>query len=169
MNQMQEIIIDKVVVNIGVGQTGDRLNKAVKVLEMLTDRKPALTSAKKSVRDFNIRPGLTIGAKVTLRRDEAEVFLKKAFYAKDFKIAAYSFDKQGNAYFGIPDYTDFEGLKYDPDIGIFGMDVAVVFKRRGGYRNARRLRQKKPLPVSIRVSKEEAVKFLDEKFGVKTV
>ena len=88
MNQMQEIIIDKVVVNIGVGQTGERLNKAVKVLEMLTDRKPALTAAKKSVRDFNIRPGLTIGAKVTLRREEAEVFLKKAFYAKDFKIAS---------------------------------------------------------------------------------
>lgn len=169
MNTMQEVLIDKVVVNIGVGQTGDRLTKAMKVIEMITERKPAATAARKSVREFNVRPGMTIGTKVTLRKESASVFLKKAFYAKDFKIATYSFDKQGNAYFGIPDYTEFEGQKYDPDIGIFGMDVAIVFKRRGGYRIARRNRQKKSVPNSIRVTKDEAMKFLDEKFGVKTV
>jgi large subunit ribosomal protein L5 len=166
---MQEVMIDKVVVNIGVGQTGDRLNKAMKVIEMVTDRKPTQTAAKKTVREFNLRPGMTIGTKVTLRKESAFTFLKKAFYAKDFKIATYSFDKQGNAYFGIPDYTEFEGLKYDPDIGIFGMDVAIVFKRRGGFRVARRRVRQKALSKSIRVSKDEAVKFLDEKFGVKTV
>ncbi len=169
MNTMQEVMIDKVVVNIGVGQTGDRLNKAMKVIEMVTDRKPTQTAAKKTVREFNLRPGMTIGTKVTLRKESAFTFLKKAFYAKDFKIATYSFDKQGNAYFGIPDYTEFEGLKYDPDIGIFGMDVAIVFKRRGGFRVARRRVRQKALSKSIRVSKDEAVKFLDEKFGVKTV
>lgn len=169
MNTMQEVMIDKVVVNIGVGQTGDRLNKAMKVIEMVTERKPTPTAAKKSVREFNIRPGMTIGTKVTLRKESAHTFLKKAFYAKDFKIATYSFDKQGNAYFGIPDYTEFEGLKYDPDIGIFGMDVAIVFKRRGGFRVARRRTRRKALSKSIMVSKDEAVKFLDEKFGVKTV
>ncbi|EQD52969.1 50S ribosomal protein L5P, partial [mine drainage metagenome] len=155
MNMMQEVLIDKVVVNIGVGQSGDRLTKAMKVIEMLTDKKPAPTAARKSVREFNIRPGMTIGTKVTLRKESASVFLKKAFYAKDFKIATYSFDKQGNAYFGIPDYTEFEGQKYDPDIGIFGLDVAIVFKRRGGYRVARRNRQRKAVSRSIRVTKDE--------------
>ncbi len=169
MNSMSEVVIDKVVVNIGVGQTGDRLNKAVRVIEMLTERKAKLTTARKAVREFNIRPGLTIGAKVTLRKDQAQSFLKKAFYAKDFKIASYSFDQHGNAYFGIPDYTEFEGLKYDPEIGIFGMDVAIVFRRRGGYRTSKRLRQRRAVPESIRVTRDEAVKFLGDNFGVKTV
>lgn len=169
MNDMRTVLIDKVVVNIGVGQSGDRLNKASKVIEMLTERKPTLTTAKKAVRDFNIRKGLEIGAKVTLRKEPAMEFLKKAFYAKDFKIAEYSFDKQGNAYFGIQDYTDFKGMKYDPEIGIFGMDVAIVFRRKGGYRNAKRLRAPSRVANSMRITREEAVKYLEDAFGVKTV
>lgn len=169
MNDMQTVLIDKVVVNIGVGQTGERLTKASKVIEMLTERKPTLTTAKKAVRDFNIRKGMQIGAKVTLRKDTAIDFLKKAFYAKDFKIAGYSFDKQGNAYFGVQDYTDFKGMKYDPEIGIFGMDIAIVFRRRGGYRNASRLRAPSHIAKSMRITKDEAVKYLEDTFGVKTV
>lgn len=168
-NQMNEIVIDKVVLNIGVGQAGERLTKASKVLELLTNHKPALTRSTKTVRDFNIRKGLTIGAKVTLRRKEAEEFLKRAFYAKGNKIPYYSFDRQGNAYFGIHDYTDFKGMKYDPDIGIFGMDIAIVMKRRGGYRVSRRRIGSRKVPDGIRVSKEETQKFLKEKFDVDIV
>ena len=169
MNTMQEVMIDKVVVNIGVGQTGDRVNKAMKVIEMVTERKPTPTAAKKSVREFNVRPGMTIGTKVTLRKESAFTFLKKAFYAKDFKIATYSFDKQGNAYFGIPDYTEFEGMKYDPEIGIFGLDVAVVLKRKGGYRVRRRRIESKGLPATMKISKEESMKFLEENFKVNII
>ncbi len=147
-NPMQEIVIDKVVVNIGVGQAGDRLNKAARVVEMLTNRKPVFTTAKRTVRDFNVRKGLQIGVKVTLRKNDAVEFLKKALYAKGYKIPHYSFDRQGNAYFGIADYTDFKGMKYDPEIGIFGMDIAVVLKRRGGgYRLERRRVNRKHLPL----------------------
>ncbi|HIH60263.1 MAG TPA: 50S ribosomal protein L5, partial [Ferroplasma sp.] len=137
-NPMRKITIDKVVINIGVGAAGERLTKAAKVIELLTHHKPVITSARKTIRDFNIRKGLNIGVKVTLRKDDAYKFLKEAFYAKDYKIPVYSFDKQGNAYFGITDYTDFKGMKYDPDIGIFGMDIAIVLKRAGGYRLPRR-------------------------------
>lgn len=166
---MGDLVIDKVVLNIGVGQAGDRLSKASQVLEMLTSHKPALTTSKGTVRDFNIRRGLTIGVKVTLRKKDAEDFLERAFYAKDYKIPSYSFDRQGNAYFGIPDYTDFKGMKYDPDIGIFGMDVAIVFKRRGGYRVKNRRIGRKSIPSSIRVSKEESSKYLEERFKVRLV
>ncbi len=169
MNDMREVLIDKVVVNIGVGQTGERLDKASRVIEMLTSRKPTRTAARKAVRDFNIRKGMQVGAKVTLRKVPALEFLKKAFYAKDFKIADYSFDRQGNAYFGVPDYTEFEGMKYDPEIGIFGMDVAIVFRRKGGYRNARRLRAPSRVAKNMRISRDEAVKYLEDTFGVKTV
>lgn len=168
-NSMLDLVIEKVVLNIGVGQAGDRLNKAVRVLEMLTEHKPVLTTSKKTVRDFNIRKGLQIGAKVTLRGEDAADFLKRALYAREYKIQHYSFDKQGNAYFGIADYTDFEGMKYDPEIGIFGLDVAVVMKRRGGYRLQRRKIGARKLPSAMRVPREESMKFLTENFKVEVV
>ncbi len=169
MTEMSELAIEKVVLNIGVGQAGDRLSRASRVLEMITSHKPATTMSSKTIRDFNLRKGLTIGVKVTLRKKEAEDFLERAFFAKDYRIPNYSFDRQGNAYFGIPDYTDFKGMKYDPDIGIFGMDVAIVFKRRGGYRLRRRKIAAKKIPQKIRVTKEESMKFLKERFNVKMV
>jgi large subunit ribosomal protein L5 len=168
-NQMHEITIDKVVVNIGVGQAGERLNKAVKVIEMLTHHKPVLTVAKRTVREFNTRKGLTIGAKVTLRNEDAVSFLKEALYARDFKFPTYSVDRQGNAYFGIADYTDFKGMKYDPEIGIFGMDVAVVLKRKGGYRNSRRKIKKQSLSKKLLITKEETLEFLKKNFQVQEV
>lgn len=165
-NSMEDIVIDKVVLNIGVGQAGERLNKAARVLEMLTDHKPVFTTSKKTIRDFNIRKGLTIGTKVTLRGKSAEDFLHKAFYARENKIHHYSFDKQGNAYFGVPDYTEFKGMKYDPDIGIFGMDVAVVLKKRGGYRITKRRIGKQSLPLKLKIKREDSMKFVSDKFGV---
>ncbi|MCL4345342.1 MAG: 50S ribosomal protein L5 [Candidatus Thermoplasmatota archaeon] len=168
-NPMEEIIIDKVVVNIGVGQAGERLNKAVKVIEMLTHHKAVMTVSKKTVREFNTRKGLTIGAKVTLRKDDAVAFLKEALYAREFKFPSYSIDKQGNAYFGIADYTDFKGLKYDPEIGIFGMDVAVVLKRKGGYRISKRKIRKQSLPRSLHITKEETLEFLKKNFQIQEV
>lgn len=169
MSEMSEVSVEKVVLNIGVGQAGDRLSRASRVLEMLTSHKPLTTTSDKTIRDFNLRKGLQIGVKVTLRKKEALDFLERAFYAKDYKIPDYSFDRQGNAYFGIPDYTEFKGMKYDPDIGIFGMDVAIVFKRKGGYRLRHRRIRKSSIPQRIRVTKEESVKFLSDHFKVKTV
>lgn len=168
-NPMLEITIDKVVINIGVGQAGDRLTKATRVLEMLTNHKPVVTTSSKTVRDFNIRKGLTIGTKVTLRGKDAEEFLKRALYAREYKVPHYSFDKQGNAYFGIADYTDFKGMKYDPNIGIFGMDVAVVLRRKGGYRISKRKISSKKLPQKIRVQRDEAMKFLSDIYGLVVV
>lgn len=169
MTDMSEVAIEKVVLNIGVGQAGDRLSRASRVLEMLTSHKPLTTTSDKTIRDFNIRKGLQIGVKVTLRKKDALEFLQRAFYAKDYKIPDYSFDRQGNAYFGIPDYTEFKGMKYDPDIGIFGMDVAIVFKRKGGYRVKHRRIAKSSIPTRIRVTKEESMKFLKEHFKVQMV
>lgn len=168
-NPMSDIVIDKVVVNIGVGQAGERLVRAEKVLEMLTGHKPVTTHAKKTIRDFNIRKGLEIGKKVTLRRKEAEDFINKALFARDRKIQAYSFDRQGNAHFGVPDYTDLEKMKYDPDIGIFGFDVSVVLKRRGGYRIQRRRIQGRHIPKRIRVTPEEAMEFMVSKFNINLI
>jgi len=165
-NPMREIVIDKVVINMGVGEGGEKLRRAMKVIDLLTGRKPVQTEAKKTIRDFNIRKGLPIGLKVTLRGKEAEDFLRRALWVKDFKVPNYSFDSQGNLNFGISDYTEFEGMKYDPDIGIFGMDISVVFKRKGGYRVARRRIKKARIPQRHRVTREEAMQYMREKYNL---
>jgi len=165
---MRAPFIEKVVVNIGVGEAGERLNKAQKVLNMLTKQKPMVTTAKVTNRDLGVRDGMPIGCKVTLRGEAAEAFLRKALAIRENRVASYSFDPEGNLSFGISDYTDFEGMKYDPEIGIFGMDISVVFHR-PGYRVAKRRIMAKRIPKEHRMTREEAQAFMREKFNVEVV
>ncbi len=167
-NTMREIRLVKAVVNIGVGDAGERLLKAEKVLGMVTGRKPVRTLAKTTNRDLGIRRGMQIGVKVTLRGKDAEEFVKKAFWIRENRIAAWSFDPEGNFSFGIQDYTDFPGMKYDPEIGIFGLDVSAAIGRRG-QRVQRRHMMKRKVPTHHRVSKDEGIEFVEKKFGVEVV
>ena len=168
-NAMRDIKLEKVTVNIGVGEAGDRLLKAKKILELVTKQKPIITRAKKTNRDLGVRPGMEIGCKVTLRGEVAEDFLKRAFWTRENRIAEYSFDPEGNFSFGVADYTDFEGVRYDPEIGIFGMDVTVTLRRRGGKRVAsRRLLQRK-IPQHHRITQEEGREFVRTAFSVEVV
>ncbi len=165
---MRDIRLEKAVVNIGVGDAGERLLKAEKVLQMVTGKKPVRTIAKTTNRDLGIRKGMHIGCKVTLRGKEAEEFVKKAFWIRENRIADYSFDPEGNFSLGITDYTDFPGMKYDPEIGIFGMDVCASISRPGRRVQSRRMMRRR-LPKHHRVSKKEGIAFVRTKFGVEVV
>jgi len=167
-NPMRAISVEKVVVNIGVGEAGEKLLKAVKVLELVTGQKPVQTLSKDTIRDWGIRRNMPIGARVTLRGTKAEEFLRKALTIRSNRLAAYSFDPRGNVSFGIPDYTDFEGMKYDPEIGVFGMDVAVVLQR-PGYRIARRKLVPRRIPKAHRITKDEGIEFIRSSFKVEVV
>jgi large subunit ribosomal protein L5 len=167
-NPMRELLLEKVTVNIGVGEAGDRLVKARKILEMVTGQKTTITRAKTTNRDLGLRPGMEIGCKVTIRGEAAEAFLKRAFWTRNNRIAEYSFDPEGNFSFGVADYTDFEGVKYDPEIGIFGMDVTVTLMRRG-KRVARRRLLKARIPKYHRISQDEGREFVRTKFNVEVV
>ncbi|HEC82733.1 MAG TPA: 50S ribosomal protein L5 [Thermoplasmatales archaeon] len=167
-NPMRQIKIKKVTVNIGVGEGGERLRKAEKVIEMLTNQKPVQTIAKVTNRDLGIRKGMPIGYKVTLRKDKAIEFLKKALWVRDNKLPAWSFDEEGNFSFGISEHTDFEGMKYDPEIGIFGMDVCVTLER-NGYRIKERRLKKSKIPHTHRIKKEEAIEFVKKEFNVEVI
>ncbi|HHO57213.1 MAG TPA: 50S ribosomal protein L5 [Thermoplasmatales archaeon] len=167
-NPMREIKIEKVVVNIGVGEGGERLRKAEKVVEMITGKKPVQTISKGTNRDFGIRKGMPIGCKVTLRKKDAEEFLKKALWVRNNKLPEWSFDEEGNFSFGITEHTDFEGMKYDPEIGIFGMDICVTLER-NGYRIKRRKLRKTKIPHRHRITREEAMEFMKSKFNVEVV
>lgn len=166
--KMRIIKVRKAVVNIGVGEAGEKLIKAEKVLNMLTKRKPVRTISRTTNRDLGIREGMPIGCKVTLRGKEAEDFIKGAFWVKDNRIANYSFDPEGNFSIGISDYTDFEGMKYDPKIGILGLDLSVTLSR-AGKRVALRKRGKRSIPRSHRVRREDGIEFVKNRFKVEVV
>ena len=168
MSTMRDLHVEKVVVNIGVGEAGERLAKAEKVLEMVTKQKPVETLSKTVNRDLGIREGMPIGCKVTLRGDAAVDFVKQALSIREMRVPEYSFDKEGNMSFGISDYTDFEGMKYDPEIGIFGMDISVVL-RRPGNRITQRALLKRRVPKSHRVDREEAIQYMKDNFQIEVV
>lgn len=160
--------IEKITVNIGVGEAGERLKKAETVLKNITHRQPVQTLSKTTNKDLGLRKRMPIGCKVTLRGKAATEFLMKALQTRDNKIAEYAFDDQGNFSFGIPDHTLFKDQKYDPDIGIFGMDVCITMEK-PGYRVKRRRIQRRKIPHVHRVTREETMKYISETFNVEVV
>lgn len=167
INPMRRPRIEKISINIGVGEGGKKLENAQKILQQITGQKAVLTYAKKSIPGFGIKKRERIGCKLTLRGKTAENFLKTALKIKG-KLSENSFDEQGNFAFGIEEHTDFPGIKYDPDVGIFGMDIAVSLKR-PGYRIAKRRIAKSKIPRIHRLTKEEAIAYMKEEFGVEVV
>lgn len=161
---MKRIRVDKVVINIGVGKSGDPIEKAKKALLELTGQQPAVRGAKKTVRDFGIHKGEPIGAVVTLRRDPAVDFMKRVIAAKKNVLKASSFDNYGNISIGIHEHIDIPGTKYNPDIGIFGMDVNIVLVR-PGYRISRKSRKSAKIGKSHRITKEDAIEFFKQEYG----
>lgn len=166
--RMRMIRVEKAVVNMGVGEGGERLIKAEKVMKLLTNTTPVRTISRTTNKDLAIRDGMPIGCKTTLRGKAAEDFIKKAFWVKQNQIASYSFDQEGNFSFGISDYTDFEGMKYDPEIGSFGLDINVTLSR-PGKRVALRKLQPKKLPKCQRITQKEGIVFVKNKFKVEVL
>ena len=168
MNPMRQLRIDKLVVNIGVGEAGERLIKAGQVLKMLTDRESIQTISRTHNKDLGIRKGMPIGVKITLRGKAAEDFFKTAMWVRQNRIASYSFDHEGNCSFGITDYTDFPNMRYDPEIGIFGLSISVVFSRPGKRVSVRR-RQRRRIPKRHRTTPQEIKEFLSSKYEIEVV
>ncbi len=157
-NPAREVLIDKVVINMGVGESGERHKKAIELLERLTGQKPVVTYAEKTIKNFGIRRGEAIGVKVTLRGEKALKFLRDALSVKEFKLGKRQIGN-GEFSFGIPEHIDLPDVSYDPDTGIFGMDVCVSLRRRG-YRVARRRKARAKIGRSHRVTKEDTIEFL---------
>lgn len=158
MNKMQEISVEKITVNIGVGSPGERLDYAKELLSKLTGRKPIETKAKKRNPVWKLRVGLPIGVKVTLRGKPALVFLGNALIARRKAVSQDSFDRTGNFSFGVAEYIDFPGAKYDPRIGMFGFDVCVTLTKRGKRVGYRRIKSSK-VGKAQKVSMQEAIDF----------
>ncbi len=160
--------IENVVVNLNVGKSGEPLDKASRVLQEITGQTPIKKKAKSTIRDFGIREGEPIAAVVTLRKQKAIAFLKKVLPVVDNKVSRSSFDKQGNFAFGIKEHIEIAGVKYDPDVGIFGMDICVTMVR-PGYRVKSRRRQKARIGRRHVLSPEESLVFAKHTLGVEIV
>jgi large subunit ribosomal protein L5 len=162
---MRQIRVEKVTVNMGVGQSGEELRKAQQIIERITGSKAVQTKCRVKQPKWEIRPGLPIGLKVVLRNDKAIGFLKRALEAKDNSLSARSFDLHGNFGFGIREYIDIPGAQYDPALGIRGLDVLVTLER-PGYRVKKRKMRRAKVGKRHSVRKEEAIGFVKEQFGV---
>jgi large subunit ribosomal protein L5 len=167
-NPMRVIKIGKVVVNIGLGKSGEAIERGKQVLEQVTAQKPSQRRAKKSIRDFGIHKGEPIGVSVTVRGDKAVGLVEKLLVAREKKLASSSFDPKGSVSFGIKEHIEIPGIKYDPAIGILGMNVSVLLER-PGYSVTRRSRRTAKIGRAHLVSKEESMQYFKEKFGVTVV
>ena len=160
---MREPRIEKVVVHMGVGRGGEELQRAEAILEEITSQQSVRTQARATEPEFGIREGEPIGAKVTLRHEDAQEFLETALPLA--AISRSQFDDTGNVNFGIAEHTDFPSQEYDPTVGIYGLDVTVTLVR-PGYRVAKRDRAPRSIPSGHRLSVDDAIDYLEDEFDV---
>ena len=163
-NIMREIRLEKVVLNMGLGKSGDAVEIAKKALGQISGKTVNDRPAKKAIRDWGVRKGEPIGAAVTIRGKEGKELLKKLLDAKGNKINGRSFDKTGNLSFGILEHIDIPGIKYDPKIGILGLNITVRLVR-PGFSISTRSKHKASVGKNHKISPDEAKAYLTKEFG----
>ena len=168
MNPMTNLRIEKITLNIGVGGAGDKLDKALKLLEKITNAKPIRTITMKRIPSWGVRPKLPIGAKITLRGKKAEGVLIRLLKSVDNKINLKKFDNTGNLSFGVKEYLDIPDVEYDPTLGIMGLEVAITLEKPGFRIKRRRLRNAKPGHKHL-ITKQESIDFMKKHFNVNIV
>jgi large subunit ribosomal protein L5 len=155
--------VEKVVVHMALGEGGRELANAEDILEDVTGQESVRTISKRAGQDFGVRKGSPVGAKVTLRGERAQEFLETALPLTS--LSANQFDENGNFSFGVEEHTAFPSQEYDPNVGIYGMDVTVNLVR-PGYRVKKRDKVSRPIPASHRLTPEDAIAFLESNFDV---
>lgn len=161
---MQKIKIEKLV--LSVGGTGEDLEKGVRLLKLLTGKNPTKTKARKRIPSLGVRPGLEIGAVVTVRKGVEEL-LKKMLIAIDNVLKKRQISIN-NFSFGIKEYLEIPGVEYQRDIGILGLDITVVFKRSGRRVRLKKIKRGK-IPQRQRITREEIIKFMEDNFQTKFI
>ena len=162
---MKKISLEKVVLNMGVGKSGDAIDIARRALEQISGKKPSTRSAKETQREWGVRKGEPIGVAVTIRGNDAAVLLKRLLEAKGNTVNGKSFDNFGNYSFGINEHIDIPDVKYDPQIGILGLGISVTLAR-PGYSIRKRSKHKASVGKTHVITNQEAKDYLTKEYGV---
>jgi len=167
MSKMRKIRLEKLTINIGAGEAGPKLENAKKLVGMFSENKIVVTKTHKRT-TFGVAKNRPVGAKVTLRGEVAKEFLGKVLHSMDNRLNVSHFDENGNFSMGVKEYIHIPGMKYDPEIGIMGMDVCVTLQR-PGFRVSRRKIRPRKIGKKHKITKEEAQEWVGKEFGVKIV
>ncbi len=162
---MKKISLDKIVLNMGVGKSGDAIEIAKRALEQISGKKSCARNARETQRDWGIRKGEPIGVSVTIRGEDAKALLKRLLEAKGDVVKGKSFDNFGNLSFGINEHIDIPGVKYEPQIGILGLGISIALSR-PGYVIRKRSKHKASVGKSHIITSQEAKDYLVKEFGV---
>ena len=164
-NKMRKIRIEKVTLNIGCGGDHDKIEKAKKLLFLLTNQQPVVTkSVKRST--FGVGRGKPVGVKVTLRKKRAEDFFKRVMESRQNTVKSSEINDR-HINIGIKEYIELPGIKYQYDIGMMGLNVTISLER-PGYRVERRKVKKTKIGKTHKINREDVVEWLKER-GVKVV
>lgn len=167
-SQMKKISVAKVVLNMGVGKSGEPIERAKLALQQISGQQPSPRFAKATQRDWGVHKGEPIGVAVTLRKEPAIQLIKRLFAAKGNQIKGSSFDNFGNVSFGIKEHIDIPGVKYDPQVGILGLDIAISLTR-PGFSIRVRSKHKASVGRTHKITGDEAKAFLSHEFGIQVV
>ncbi len=162
-NTMKNIRLEKLTLNMSAGDSGPKIEKSQKIMEKIIGKKAVITKTHKRT-TFGMAKNRPIGAKATIRGAAALELLKKLLKAKDNRLSPSQFDSSGNFSFGIHEYINIPGIKYDPEVGILGMDVCVSLER-PGYRVKKRMIKPAKIGKVHRIKKEEAIKWAEQALG----
>ncbi len=162
---MKKISLDKIVLNMGVGKSGDEIEIAKRALDQITGKKSCSRNAKETQRDWGVRKGEPIGVSVTVRGEDAIALLKRLLDAKGDTVKGKSFDNFGNYSFGINEHIDIPGVKYEPQIGILGLGISIALAR-PGFGIRKRSKHKASVGKSHIITSQEAKDYLVKEFGV---
>jgi large subunit ribosomal protein L5 len=158
-NLMREIKLDKVILNIG--GVGEKLDKGVILLEAISGKKAVRVKAIKRIPTWNVRPGLEVGTKVTLRGKDALAIVKKLLPAIDNTLKEKQIQKNCFS-FGIHEYIEIPGVEYIREVGIMGFEVTVVFSRAGKAVEMKKIKRGKSRRLTV--SREEIENYLVSNF-----
>lgn len=159
-NPMRKIKIEKVL--LSAGATGDNLQKAKKLIELISGRKAQIITSSKRIPDFGVRPGLEVGTRITMRGEKAIELLKRLLTAvnntlKKKQVSSNHFS------FGVKEYIEIPEIEYQRDIGIRGLNVTIDFIRPGIRVKRKKIKGGK-WPKKQQISQEEIIKYMGDNF-----